>query len=487
MRDNTLNPGRAPRAANPPGRVAAALCLLALLCGCMVGPDYRRPEVAVPVTWRFDDAQARAWSGSPWWGQFQDPVLDALIQEALQQNRDLRIAVERIAELQGRYRVSQAALMPQVGAGATVGRARASESGAAPLSPQVTNPAGIYEGLLFASWEIDLWGRLRRASEAAQAEVLASEEARRGVVLALVSSVAGGYVNLRSLDQQLEISRRTVQARQESLRIFRDRYAGGVVSELEVSQARSELEAAQATIPALEQAIALQEHGLCQLLGRNPGPIPRGQSLAALELPAVPAGMPSALLGDRPDIRQAEQALIAANARIGVARAAYFPAISLTGTLGSASAELEDLFSGPARTWSWAAPLSMPIFTAGAIAGDVAAAEAAQRQAVERYQQAIQAAFRDVEDALVSQQRTREQLAILQRQVGALSDYARLARLRYDNGYTSYIEVLDAERSLFSAELDQTQSRSALFISLVNLYKAMGGGWIASAEELSHR
>jgi multidrug efflux system outer membrane protein len=460
-----------------PLRAATLGLYLLLVGGCVLGPDYRRPAVPVPESWRIDPVSARSWGDGPWWRQFQDPVLDALIAEALASNLDLRIAAARITELEGRLGVERAALLPQVGAEAAIGRQRTTEAGPAPFSPQVRNPADSFGAALYASWEIDLWGRLRRANEAAQAELLAGEAVRRGVVLTLVGALAQGYVVLRSLDRQLEISRATVRARQESYRLFGLRFAGGVISELELSQARAELEAAQGTIPPIERAIAQQENALCLLLGRNPGAIPRGRDLGSLGRPAVPAGLPSSLLVKRPDIHQAEQRLIAANARIGVARAAYFPAISLSGSLGSASVELHDLFGGPARTWSWAAPLAAPIFTGGALAGQLQVAEALQLQALERYRQAIQAAFRDVEDALVDQLRTREQLTVLERQVAALGDSARLARLRYDNGYTSYIEVLDAERGLFAAEIDLTQSQAAHFSALVGLYKAMGGNW----------
>jgi multidrug efflux system outer membrane protein len=297
--------------------------------------------------------------------------------------------------------------------------------------------------------------------------------------------VAGTYIDLRDLDKQLEIAKQTAKSREESYNIFKLRFEGGVISELELNQVKSEYEQALSTIPQFEKNIAQVENFLSTLLGRNPGGIARGKTIDQLTLPAVPAGLPSDILVNRPDIRQAEQNLIAANANIGVAKSLYFPTISLTGLFGWASNDLSDLFKGPAKTWSWAIPATMPIFTAGAISGQVKAAEAIQQQSILRYEQSIQTAFREVDDALIDQKKSREQIAAQGRQVDALRNYARIARLRYDNGYTSYIEVLDAERSLFNAELSYTQTQGVLFLSLVNLYKSTGGGWVVTAEGLT--
>jgi multidrug efflux system outer membrane protein len=342
-----------------------------------------------------------------------------------------------------------------------------------------------YAATLNASWEIDLWGRIRRSTEAAKAELLATEEARRGVVLSLVSSVASAYINLRDLDRQLEISIKTTKTREESYTLFKERFSGGIISDLELSQNRSQYEEALATIPGLEKAVTQQENGLSVLLGRNPGPILRGKSIDALALPAIVAGLPSDLLERRPDIRQAEQFLIAANAQIGVAKAAYFPTISLTGTYGSVSGDLSDLFKGPSKVWQYGAPVSVPIFTAGKIAGGVQAAEAVQQESLFGYQQVVQNAFREVNDALTDQAQTRKQLAAQKSQVDSLQQYTSIARLRYDNGYSDYLTVLDAQRSLFNAELAYAQTQGALHLALINLYKAMGGGWVNTAEQLA--
>jgi multidrug efflux system outer membrane protein len=460
-----------------------ALIVFFLLTGCMLGPDYKRPTVETPQAWRFDEKEAKDLANTAWWEQFKDPVLNELVIIAIKENKDLMIASARVEEFMGRYGFTRSALFPQVGASGAAGRQRISEvEGPAPLSPGVNPTYDAYQVLLSASWELDIWGRLRRSTEAARADLLSTEEARRAVVLTLVTSVAGAYVNLRDLDKQLEISRQTAKTREDSYKLFQLRFTGGVISELQLSQVKSEYEAALATIPQIEKSIAQQENLISILLGRNPGAIPRGKTIDELVLPSVPAGLPSDLLERRPDILQAEQDLIAANARIGAAKALYFPTISLTGFLGTSSASLSDLFSGPSKIWSYAVPISVPIFTAGAIEGQVRAAEAIQQQALFRYQKAIQNGFREVDDALIDQNRTREQLKAQFRQIEALRAYAKLARLRYENGYTSYVEVLDAERSLFDVELRYTQTQDLLFQSFVNLYKAMGGGWVVEAE-----
>jgi len=281
----------------------------------------------------------------------------------------------------------------------------------------------------------------------------------------------------------LEITQRTADSRRGTLELFELRFQNGIISEVDLSQAESEYEDALARIPDIERAIGQTENALSVLLGRNPGPIPRGLPLDALILPAVPAGVPSELLERRPDILRAEQTLIAANARIGVAKSLYFPTISLTGAFGTVSTDLSNLFTASSRAWNYGVPVSVPLFTAGRIGGEVKAAEAAQQQAVYGYQQAIQNAFREVDDALLDRGKSGQRLDALSRQLKALNNYARLARMRYDEGYTSYLEVLDADRSLFNVELAHTTSQNALFRSLINIYKSMGGGWVDHAEQ----
>lgn len=451
------------------------------ITACTVGPDYERPATDAPAAYRFQDAQAKDPANLVWWTQFGDQELERLIGIALAENKNALIAAARVEEYYGRYGAQRGQQFPQAslqGQGASQRSSRVST----PRVPVGDVTADVYSVDLGVSFELDLWGRLRRSSEAARADLLAIEENRRTVILSLVSSVAGSYVNLLNLDRQLEISRSTVKTRADSLRIFDLRFKGGVISEIELQQLRSEYEVALAAIPLLEKQIAQQENNLSLLLGRNPGRIARGVTLDKLVLPVVPAGLPSDLLERRPDIRQAEQQLVAANARIGVAKAAFYPAISLTGLLGTASEPLSGLFTGAAKTWTYAATVSQPIFTGGTLLGQLAVSEAQQKQALYSYQQTIQNAFGEVENSLVDQAKTREQVAAQRRQVEALGRYAHLARLRYDNGYTSYIEVLDAERSLFQAQLQLAQTQGQLYVALISLYKAMGGGWVDIAE-----
>ncbi len=451
----------------------------------MIGPNYFRPKIDTPVAWRFEVKETRDLTNTPWWEQFNDPVLNQLIQTALQENKDLRIATARVDEFIGRFGSTRSNLFPQMGADARALRERVTEKGYAPLSPSIDPIHRGYQGIISAGWEIDVWGRLRRSTEAACAELLGSEEGRRTVILTLVTAVANAYIELRSLDRQLEITKYTATTREGSYKLFTMRFDQGVISELELSQVKSEYEDALATVPLYEKLIAQQENALSILLGQNPRAIPRGKNIDQLVLPGVPAGVPSAILERRPDILQAEQDLIAANARIGVARSLYFPTISLTGDWGAASAALNDLFSGPSKIWSYAVQSSVPIFTAGGIAGLVTSAKAIQQQTLASYQQVIQNAFREVDDALIDQQKTGERLQAQARQVESLRNYARIARLRFDEGYTSYIEVLDAERTLFNVELSYTQTHGDLFRALINLYKAMGGGWIVKAERMT--
>jgi multidrug efflux system outer membrane protein len=456
------------------------------LGGCMTGPDYVRTRVSVPEQWRSEYKDARDLADGRWWEQFQDPVLNDLIRVALEENKDLRIAAARVEEYAGRLQTTNAPLSPQIGYQAGAGRQRASrQTGPSELPSSVDPTYSSYSGVLTASWELDVWGRMRRLSEAARADLLASEEGRRSVILTLVSAVANGYLTLRSTDRQLEISRATADAYLQTLGLFELRYKGGVINEMQLSQVRSQYEQAAARIPQFEQQIARLENALSVLLGRNPGPIPRGKAIDALVLAGVPAGLPSSLLERRPDILAAEQALVAANARIGAARALYYPTISLTGLLGSASTQFSDLFGGATKTWSFAGALAGPIFDAGAIEGTVAQAEARHKGLLSAYEQTIQNAFREVDDALVDYRKSGESLAIQARDVEALKTYARLANLRFDAGYSDYLEVLDAQRSLFTSQLGYTQSQALQFQSLVNLYKALGGGWVTEADKLT--
>lgn len=460
---------------------AAALAATLPLAGCMVGPDYVRPKADPPAQYRFQFADTQATANTEWWRQFRDPVLDDLIGEALAHNWSARIAAANVEAAAAVLTQARAPLYPQVGYSGQGVRERLSEDTATPVPSTVANPQSQLQILAGASWEIDLWGRIRRQTEAARADLLATEEARRGVVLSLVGAVASSYIQLLGLDEQLRVAKKTQAAYAESLRLFELQFKYGQVSEMAVAQARSQYETASAQIPGLERQIAQLENALSLLLGRNPGPIPRGRTVQTLVAPAVPAGVPSELLERRPDILQAEQQLIAANAQIGAAKALYFPTISLTGALGGASAQLGNLFSGPARTWSFAGSIAGPIFTAGSISGQVTQAEAVQKAALDNYRQVIQGAFGDVSNALIDRQKLVEQTQAQQKLVAALRDYARLAQLQYDGGYVPYSTVLQAEQQLFPAELNLAASRAASLSALVSIYKAMGGGWVDEA------
>jgi multidrug efflux system outer membrane protein len=464
----------------------SALSLVALLAlgGCLLGPNYERPAIDTPPAFRFAEPDTKDLVDTAWWEQFNDPALNALIATALADNKDVKIAAARVEQFLGQFVTTRSQLFPQVGAGSNAQRERV-PIGTAQLPSGVGPVFNQFQATLNASWEIDFFGKLRRQTEAARASLLASEEGRRATILTLVASVASSYVNLLSLDRQLEIAKSTAASREASVHVFQLRFSGGEVSQMELAQSQSEYQASLATIPQIELQIAQQEDALSILLGHNPEPIARDRELDDLTVPAVPAGLPSELLERRPDLRQAEDDLIAANALIGAARALYFPSISLTGLFGTASGQFSSLFTGASRLWSYAGTVTVPIFTAGAISGQIKQAEAQQQQALFQYQKSIQVAFQEVADALVSLQKTREQLVVQGKQVDALRTYARLARLRFEGGYTSYIEVLDAERSLFNAQLTYAQSQGVVFTSAVSLYKAMGGGWVTDAEHMT--
>jgi multidrug efflux system outer membrane protein len=452
--------------------VVAGLLACGVLGGCVIGDDYRRPALDLPEKFRFEDLEARDVANTKWWEQFEDPALDELIVSALANNLDVRIAAARVEEFYGALGVTRSALFPQVGTDFVAARE---------LIPPATSATDRFQADVFAAWELDVFGRLRRLTEAARADLLASEEGRRFAVLSLISAVATGYIALRTLDAQVDIARRTVTSREDALKIFEARHRRGAISELELSQQRSEYASALATVPRLELQQAQTENALAVLVGRNPGPIARARTIEELALPSVPAGLPSEILERRPDLRQAELNLVAANARIGAAKALYFPSISLTGLFGSASNAIDSLFTGPAELWSYAGTVTAPVFTGGGVKGQVAIAEARQQQLLFAYAQAIQFAFQEVDDALIAGSKSREELLAQTQGLEALRTYTRLAHRRYDNGYSSYLEVLDAERALFNAELDYARVKSDTYFALIDLYKAMGGGWVIEA------
>ena len=466
---------------------ATVLCVAvaALLSACAVGPDYKRPEVESPKDWRIDYPKAAEVANTKWWEQFGDPALDQLIEQALQGNLDIQAAAARVDRFLGALTTTRSQFFPQFGYAGGASRNRASTVGPTAIPPGVDPTYSVYQANLNAAWEIDLFGRVRRQSEGVQGQVYASEQGRRGVILSVVTSVATGYIVLRSLDRELEIARATAKNYADTKQLFQARFAGGVVSEVELSQIESQYQTALAAIPSFEQQVAAQENLISVLLGRNPDSIPRGKSIDELLAPQIPAGLPSELLERRPDILQAEQNLVTANANIGVAKSLYFPSISLTGLFGSVSTTTGEFLKGPSKTWSVAADLAGPIFTFGAISGQVRSAEAGTQEATLFYQSTILNAFRETNDALVGAQKKFEEAQAQARRVRALRDYARLARLRFDNGAASYIEVLYAENELFNAELVAVSTLADRYTQLINVYKAMGGGWVDISDPMA--
>jgi len=459
------------------------LSLSVWITGCMMGPDYIKPEINAPDAFLFQEKEAVEAADMDWWKQFNDPILDNLIAEALANNKNVRIAAANVEQAQATLMQARSPMFPQVGYGGAGTRQRISESSTGALLPE--NPYDSFQAAASATWEMDLWGRIRRLSESARADLLATEEARQGVILSLVSSTAGTYLQLLGLDEQLAISKQSLATYDESVKLFENQYAYGQVSQMTVEQARTQYETAAAAIPQIELQIVQTENALSILLGRYPGPIARRRALDHLMMPEVPAGLPSDVLAGRPDIRQAEQTLIALNARIGAAKALYFPSISLTGDFGYASSDLSDLFEGRSRLWSYSGSLTGPIFSGGAIYAQVKQAEAARKAALINYELSIQNAFADVENALVARRKLAEKVAAEARLVKAGKEYARLAQLQYDGGYAPYSTILQAQQQLFPAELTYAQTRASLFSAMVDIYKAMGGGWISEADRMT--
>ena len=462
-----------------------ALISIAILAGCAIGPDYRRPDLDVPKAYRYEPQEVKDIINTDWWAQFQDPVLDRLIAEGLAGNKNIKIAAANVEQAAAVLMQVRAPLFPQFGYSGSDTRARQSGSLSTSLPGIRPEPKTTYEAFGTASWELDLWGRIRRQTEAARADILATQEARRGVILSLVGLVAKNYLLLRGLDEQLAISRRSLAAYGESVRLFELQLKYGQVSEMTVAQARTQYETAAAAIPQIQAQIIQTENAISLLLGRNPGPMPRGKTIYELTAPAVPAGLPSDLLAQRPDILQAEQNLIAQNALIGAARALYFPTVSLTGAYGRASQELHHLFKDPARAWNFTGTVQGPLFTFGAIYGQVKQATAAQKAALQSYEAAIQNAFADVENALSSREKLGEQLAAQTRLLAASKTYERLATLQYNGGYAPYSTVLQAQQQLFPAELQFAQLSSSTLSASVSVYQAMGGGWVDAADRMT--
>ena len=473
-------------ALNSNANLAALLAALAL-GGCAVGPAYHRPPVDAPAGFRGapPSPSTNSLADLPWWRVFEDPALQDLIETALTNNYDLRIALARVEQARSIEIQGRSGFFPQVGYGATATEGRN-------MFLNLPNPNGgkvldSFAGGLGAAWEVDLWGRVRRMNEAARAAFLASEEARRGVRLSLISGVAKAYFELIELDDQLAIARRTAQSFDHTFKLFKDQHDSGLASRLELSRAKAALCSVSATIPDLERQTALKENEISVLLGRRPAPIPRsgGGSTRTFAL-EVPAGLPSTLLERRPDIRMAEQQLHAANARIGVAIGDFFPRIGLTAVYGGVSSELSDLTGPGAGAWSLAATTTGPIFQGGRLSGRYREAKAACEQARLRYQETILEAFREVSDALISRQKVEEMSLQQSAAVEAFRDAADTATERYSAGKANYFEVLEAQQQLFPAETTLSRTETARRLAIIQLYKSLGGGWNLKDDQWNH-
>jgi multidrug efflux system outer membrane protein len=466
-------------------RRAAGVSLLvgtALLTGCTIGPDYARPPVIQVETFRGQaTAEAASLADLPWWEVFQDPILKNLIQEALQNNYDVKLAAARVEEARAQQGVSRSQFFPQIGYNFAVARSRNPLAAVGVPIAQLESTTNFFAGALNASWELDIWGRIRRANEAARANLLATADARRGVWLMLVSDVAQAYFELAALDVALQIARDSADAFQGTYNLFQDRLRFGLASKVQTARAEGALGGALASIPELKLQIVAKENQISILLGKAPGSIPRGAPMYAQPVaPAVPAGLPSTLLERRPDLRQVEQQLVRANAQVGVAKAEFLPKLNLTAVLGTASPEISAVTSGGALVWAVAAGLAGPIFQGGRILQNYRATLAEREQAVLQYQQAVITALREVADRLTALDELRAAEADQERSVKGLQDAVELATDRYRFGLASYYEVLEAQQQLFPAQQKLAQIRRDRLTSYVQLYKALGGGWSLS-------
>jgi multidrug efflux system outer membrane protein len=456
-----------------------------MLAGCTVGPNYKRPQVAVPQNFRapepLPESQGATLADLKWFEVYRDPQLDSLIKVALVHNYDLRDAVARVDEARANLGITRSNQFPQFSASGDLQLTRLSRNGQFPLPASFVPNQNRNWGeaaLNLLSFQVDLWGQLRRATEASRANLLNADWNRKTVITTVVSQVATDYFQLLELDSELRISQNTLASRQESLKLTLSREDHGIATELDVRQAEQLVETAAESIPQLKQQIEQTEDQISLLLGKNPVNIERAHSFSAdYVTPEVPPGLPSAVLERRPDIRAAEQSLIAANANIGVAKAAYFPQISLTGSVGGQSSALANLFAGPNAVWSFVPQVTQPIFTAGRLKNTVRLSEAQRQDAQIAYEKSISTAFQEVSDALIAHQRTRESRVEQQKLVIALQDRKRLAYRRYEGGVDTQLNALDADRDLLSAQLTLEQIRYAEVVSTVQLYNALGGGW----------
>jgi multidrug efflux system outer membrane protein len=451
---------------------------ITLLSGCATGPDYKRPTVESPAQFRNapDAASTKSFADLPWWDVYKDETLKALIDTALTNNYDVRIAATRVEQARALSAQARSQYLPSVGYGGGVSRGRNEFLGTPSPNRGDTGDAAL--ATLNAAWEIDLWGRIRRLNESAQARFFATEEARRGVMISLVSELAFAYIELLELDLQLQIAQRTTESFEETLRLFNDRLEGGIASRLDTSRAQGALATTASRVPEVERQIAIKENQINVLLGRNPGPVERSATLLGQTMPPeVPAGLPSDLLERRPDIRVAEQNLRSANAEVGVATADFFPRIGLTALLGKVSPEISDLTSGNANMWSFAANATGPLFQGGALRAQKRQAVARWEQVKLEYEQRVLTAFQEVSDALVSREKYALSRAQFEQAVASYQEAVTISMQRYLSGNASYFEVLEAQQLLFPAEISLARAEANQLLVIIQLYRSLGGGW----------
>jgi multidrug efflux system outer membrane protein len=458
------------------------LVVMMLLTGCSVTEDYVRPHVPVPSNWRILHEAEADLLDSAWWNQFNDPVLNVYIAVAISNNRDVKTALARVEEYMGRLQTRESARYPNVEYGFDASRDKQPENTSSDLI-EGGDISNSYVPALSMHWELDIWGRLARANEAARAELLSVEEIKKGVIMTLVTTVATVYIDILHLDKQLQITEETLKQRQVSVELFETQFKGGHISELELAQVRHEAILVAAKIPLLKREIAHQENALSLLLGTNPGNIKRGMRITELAVPRIPKGLPSELLAQRPDIRQAEQNLIVASANLQVAKTLYYPSISLTGIFGYSSDELSNLFKKSSSFFSIGSGLVGPLFDGWAIEGTIEQARSIKQQLVQQYLKTIETAFKEVNDVLASYKHFNELYGLEEKQLRISKDYAYYANKRYEAGYARYLEVLDGERSHYTAQLNHVQTRRDILVVAVRAYKAMGGSWIEKAEQ----
>ncbi|MBP9840934.1 MAG: efflux transporter outer membrane subunit [Simkaniaceae bacterium] len=456
---------------------------LLILTACTMHPKYERPDVEVPITWRLTTEENTSLAHLYWWKAFGDPYLDSLIQESLMNNQDLQVAVSRVDAFAARLGIVASELYPQLSGSGEAGRGKASTN-LIPLIPGQSATANVFTLILNASYQVDIWGKIRSATQAAQAQLFSQIENRRTVVLTLISNVAATYIRLKQFDRQLLIANETLGTRKQSYELAIVRYQLGLTSRMEVDQALSEVEDAEIIVHQIQIQIAFAEDLISVLIGKPSMAIERGKTLSELKMPlAVPVALPSEILSQRPDILSAEQLLIAANAEIGVAKARFFPNINLTGAWGVESQQLSTLFKGPSTMYDYGTQIFQEIFTGGRLTSGLKLTRAEKLMALHTYHQTILTAFQEVNDALISHRITMDLLITQKERVETLADYLHLSNLRYQNGETDYLTFLDAERQLFRAELDLAETQGRAFTTLIDIYEALGGGWVLDADQ----